>query len=342
MKRLLVISLMFSVIVFFAACENKKKEDIDNSDNDGFLVDSDVTDDENNDLSVSDNDPDDNSDSTVDPDDTNTDDESDSDIFSDDMTDDSNDEDAEVPDEAAPMVDVAEGEFDMGCNSSIDEECFEDEKPYHTVSVSGFKIDKYEVTVKDYRKCISAGACTNKDSQTPHFKSYGSDDSCNLGADGKEMHPMNCVSWYGAKAYCEWLEKRLPTEAEWEKAARGTDGRIYPWGNSDLSCGKAVINDGCGAGTTMPVGSKPDGASPYGAQDMVGNVWEWVYDWYDEYYFASSPEENPEGPEDGEYKVLKGGSWLDNYDKTSDRRASMRSKHYPVLMQAARGFRCAE
>ncbi|HQM86030.1 MAG TPA: formylglycine-generating enzyme family protein, partial [bacterium] len=251
-------------------------------------------------------------------------------------------DDDSFPIDDSQMITIPAGTFSMGCNNAVDSECAADEVPYHEITVSEFRIDKFEVTVSSFRKCITAGSCNNADSQKPHFNTTTSDESCNLGANDKEMHPMNCVSWYGAKAYCEWLGKRLPTEAEWEKAARGDDGRKYPWGNSGLSCDNAVIYDGCGTGTTMVVGSKPGGASPYGVEDMVGNVWEWVNDWYDEYYYTATSNEDPIGPESGTYKVLRGGAWMDSYDKTSDRRTSVRSKHYPNLRQSARGFRCAK
>ena len=173
------------------------------------------------------------------------------------------------------MCDVPAGPFMMGCNSAVDTECASSEYPYHSVTVPGFKIDKYEVTASEYKACVTASGCT----------AANTDSGCNYNVSGKESHPINCVDWAQAKAYCTWAGKRLPTEAEWEKAARGTDGRKYPWGNDALDCDHAVHSaNGCSNSSTAPVGSKPAGVSPYGAEDMVGNVWEWVEDWYHDTY----------------------------------------------------------
>ncbi|HSW59919.1 MAG TPA: formylglycine-generating enzyme family protein [bacterium] len=239
------------------------------------------------------------------------------------------------------MVSVPAGSFQMGCNKAVDDQCGSNESPYHEVTLSAYKIDKYEVTTGDYQKCVDAGDCNNDNGDEPHYS------ICNLETIDRNDHPMNCVSWYGAKAYCEWAGKRLPTEAEWEKAARGTDGRTYPWGNTpEASCDHAVINDenaggqGCGEGGTMPVGSKPLGISPYGAYDMIGNVWEWTNDWYEHDYYETTPSENPAGPESGVSRVLRGGSW--SYDFVVYFRASLRVDLNPDRRFYSFGFRCAK
>jgi formylglycine-generating enzyme required for sulfatase activity len=152
-----------------------------------------------------------------------------------------------------------------------------------------------------------------------------------------EDHPVTQVTWYGAQAYCQWARARLPTEAEWEKAARGVDGRSYPWGSEPPDCDKAQYGD-CG-GATVPVGSRTAGVSPYGVLDMAGNVWEWVADWYDPAYYGSSPSQNPQGPASGECKVFRGGSW--GYPSAFIR-ASDRARNRPTYAGFNVGFRCAK
>ena len=238
------------------------------------------------------------------------------------------------------MVTVPAGPFWMGCNSETDTNCQSFEQPYHEVTLSAFEIDRTEVTLAAYTECVTAGICT--------VPQVDWKDNCNWGVTGKENHPVNCVDWEQATAYCTYVSKRLPTEAEWEKAARGTDGRLHPWGNESATCDRAVMEqdgqDGCGTGDTAPVCSKsPAGDSPYGACDMVGNVWEWVHDWYSSEYYATSPAENPTGPEDGVQsvnRVVRGGGF-DDYDFFM--RLTHRNQYFPGYMGAQYdlGFRCA-
>ncbi len=258
-------------------------------------------------------------------------------------------DDFEVPDdtaEIAEMVTIPAGSFWMGCNEAVDSECQNIEKPYHIVTLSTYHIDKYPVTVAQYKACVEDGVCPLT----------GTEESCNYGAADKEDHPVNCVTWYDAATYCEWAGKRLPTEAEWEKAARGgcefyinceEESYKYPWGNTPaINCDHAVFYDlsyddpGCGTGGTMPVGSKPLGVSPYGAYDMIGNVWEWVHDWYDEDYYENSPSEDPAGPETADSRVMRGGSWYSRFEYTL--RSSSRGGLLPSNQLDFNGFRCAK
>jgi formylglycine-generating enzyme required for sulfatase activity len=214
------------------------------------------------------------------------------------------------------MVYVLAGEFIMGSDEGDS-----DERPVHTVYLDAFYIDKTEVTNAQYWACVEAGAC-DAPSVTYYDANYA-------------QHPVVFVSWNAADAYCRWAGKRLPTEAEWEKAARGTDGRTYPWGEG-IDCDHAQYNE-C-TGRTVLVGSKPKGASPYGALDMAGNVWEWVANPYDSGYYSQSPARNPPGPDSGEYRVLRGGSWNFNL---WDARCASRRWYTPRLRGNYVGFRCA-
>lgn len=200
------------------------------------------------------------------------------------------------------MVEVPAGVFEMGS------EAFPDEGPIRYVQVDRFWMDEREVTVVEYAVCVDDGACSDP----------GTSSGCNWTIAGRATHPVNCVDWYQAQAYCDWAgggTKRLPTEAEWEKAARGTDARTYPWGEMpEPSCSHVVMDDeaaggeGCGSGSTMEVGSKPLGSSPYGVQDMAGNVYEWVSDWYAPSYDPRDTD-NPTGPASSGSRVIRGGSW---------------------------------
>jgi len=238
---------------------------------------------------------------------------------------------------------IPEGSFNMGCNEAVDKECESYENPYHEIELKPYAIDKYEVTADSYKKCVDAGACMNDNSSEPKYKMASDDPVCNLGARDKGDHPINCVSWYGAKAYCEWLGKRLPTEAEWEKAARGTTGKVYPWGNEKATCDYAVMHGGpsnCIASGTMSVGLKPLGVSPYGVYDMAGNVYEWVNDWYAADSYSSSSKNDPKGPSSGIVRVLRGGSW--ECIASNLLRTSARIGVTPDSFSYSYGFRCAK
>lgn len=227
---------------------------------------------------------------------------------------------------------VPAGPFWMGCNSAVDKECSDAEKPYHEVTVPAFSIDKYEVTASEYQTCVNAGGCSG---------AATSPIECNYSAPEKENHPINCVDWYQAKAYCTWAGKRLPAEAEWEKAARGTDGRKHPWGNDPLDCNRAVHSvSPCSNSRTAEVGSKPTGVSPYGAMDMVGNVWERIEDeWHDSYTEAPANGSAWIDTPRGVHRVSRGGSWYS--DSRSYYRASARNQNNSTGWYFNTGFRCA-
>jgi formylglycine-generating enzyme required for sulfatase activity len=260
-----------------------------------------------------------------------------------------------------PMVHIPAGEFEMGNNSR--EGWDNDESPLHTVYLDDFYIDQYEVTNQ-----LFADFLNDQDNQTEgHAAWFDTDDEDarihHLNGEWKadsdfENHPVVEVTWYGARAYCEWDKKRLPTEAEWEKAARGTEGNIYPWGNefdSSLANGDdEKIEDAylipctpscCdGYDRTASVGSFPGGISPYWVHDMAGNVWEWVYDYYKENYYSHSPSTNPiaeseTGDASWVPRVLRGGSWND-YSVYS-LRSSNRASDLPNTSTYNIGFRCA-
>jgi formylglycine-generating enzyme required for sulfatase activity len=258
------------------------------------------------------------------------------------------------------MVRVPGGTFWMGSVEGVGDA---DERPQRRVTLSGYCVDETEVTVEGYGRCVGAGVCAPAPTTVEWPGITEADRTlwsqwCNGSRKDRGTHPVNCVNWEQARGYCEWVGKRLPTEAEWEYAARGTDGRTYPWGEEAPgpgrlnacgaecramlekagSSGSAVMYEGDdGWGGTAPVGSFPAGASPYGALDLAGNVWEWVADWYGEY--PAGEAENPTGPSSGEARALRGGGWL-NAD-AGVVRAADRLRGGPAYRIFGLGFRCA-
>jgi serine/threonine-protein kinase len=234
---------------------------------------------------------------------------------------------------------VPKGEFTMGSNDGADEE-----KPAHTVNLDGFYMDKYEVTNASYKACVEAGGCE------PPKADYSQTRSSYYGDSKFDNYPVIHVNWYQAKMYCQWRSARLPTEAEWEKAARGTDGRMYPWGNEfngnivnfcDARCSLDWANKGFNDGyeDTAPVGSYEGGVSPYGIYDMAGNVSEWVNSQFQIYpYRADDGRESAELTM-GNARVLRGGA---HEHQPGFLRSSFRSAGDPSGVGISLGFRCAK
>lgn len=241
----------------------------------------------------------------------------------------------EAPEGAAPgkagieWVRIPGGTFQMGSNDGHG-----DEKPVHSVQVSSFELMKTEVTVGQYRRCVEAGTCT-----APRGKS--SNKYCNWGWSGRDDHPLNCVDWSQAQAFAKWAGARLPTEAEWEYAARsGGKSWTYPWGDEKATCSRANLDeggDGCGQDRTWEVCSKPAGNSTHGVCDLAGNVWEWVQDGYHDSY-SGAPGDGRAWEGGASFRVGRGGGWINAAPLL---RASYRYRSDPSKRNSALGFRLA-
>jgi len=226
------------------------------------------------------------------------------------------------------FVCVPAGEFIMGSDPNVDPFASKNEQPQHRVYLDEYWIGKYPVTNQQFQIFLSKSGY--QPAKTWNYP------------QGEEKHPAIYINWKDAKTFCNWISVQtklkisLPTEAQWEKAARGTDGRIYPWGNEKPN--KNLANYDGNVRHTTEAGSFLEGASPYGALDMAGNVWEWVSDWYAEDYYSKSTDRNPTGPNSGDYKLLRGGSW-DNNDSSA--RSASRDRDIPAGRYYYIGFRCA-
>jgi len=225
------------------------------------------------------------------------------------------------------LVLVPGGDFTMGCDPATDTACDDDEYPIHPVTLSSFYIDRFETTQATYEKCVTNGGCTEPSSEVA---------ACNWDPVQNTDLPVVCVTFAQARAYCDWRGLRLPTEAEWERAARGTNMSLYPWGDSLPDCTRANSSE-CGE-QLMDAGALPDGATPDGLLDMAGNAGEWVSDWYNPDYYESARRQDPAGPASGDYRVIRGGMMtLDSRYL----RSSNRSADDPTLFRFSVGFRCA-
>lgn len=240
------------------------------------------------------------------------------------------------------MTLIPAGEFLMGSDKKTDRLAYRSELPQRHVYLDAYEIDKYEVTNLHYLKYILA---TGKLPQLDWRYDGGNFQ------ESMANHPIMHVSWYDADAYCRWAGKRLPTEAEWEKAARGQDGRLNPWGNQSAGLSRANFGR---TGLSGPVRDRPErllmypplisvdkyenAVSPYGLYQTIGNVAEWVSDWYDLDYYKSAPDRNPKGPETGSQKAFRGGGWMDS---TTTMRVAMRNGTDPNTKINWMGFRCA-
>ncbi|MFQ5481436.1 MAG: formylglycine-generating enzyme family protein [Nitrospinaceae bacterium] len=257
--------------------------------------------------------------------------------------------------EFSGMVGIPPGRFRMGLSlreinkimkwcERADKHCsrwwFKDAFPAHSVILDAYWIDRYEVTNKDYLEFVKATGHRPALDETCTTKGCRSGNLWTGRAFPPAIakQPVTQVDWHDAQAYCQWRQKRLPTEAEWEKAARGPVGNLFPWGN-DMPPGRATYRRKWrGVFTMTNVGSHPSGASIYGVHDLAGNAWEWVADWYDKDYYSRHPKKNPKGPATGQFKTLRGGSWVNNEDTLV---SAFRRWSRPKVRFNDTGFRCA-
>ena len=237
--------------------------------------------------------------------------------------------------DGATMVLIPAGSFPMGVPPG-DRDGGRDEYPRHEVDVDAFYMDRYETTNARYLEFVKA--TNHRVPQNPKNATRNLWQGVSI-PDSLTDRPVVNVDWSDADAYCNWAGKRLPTEAEWEKAAKGNHDWRFPWGNVEPTAKHLNYNQQwIGEKTLMPVGSYEAGKSPYGIYDMAGNVWEWVNDWYDAQYYEKSPAKNAAGPEHGTKKVIRGAGWQ---NETPTVRIFTRVDSDPTIRNESTGFRCA-
>lgn len=237
------------------------------------------------------------------------------------------------------LVSIAAGCYQQGAPDN-----YADERPRHRVCLAAFRIQQFEVTVEAYGRCVAAGRCAPP---VAHMAKHPTRRLCNFRAPGRETHPVNCVTWDEARAFCAWRGLRLPWEAEWERAAAGPGGAAHPWGRQEATCAQAVVAEakgrrlvpGCGAGGTLPIGARVLDRSAAGVRDLAGGVSEWTQDWFDLGAYKDAPATQPRGPRRGRARVVRGGSFR---TPPGSRLLRITARQFAGAWDPTIGLRCAQ